>query len=779
MRDLSDIATWKQSFGLLPIRLKPTNVEDNFLMLNGGYGDFCIQTIKDESDLEEYYSKSWSSNTKNFVVLQDDKVQVYNWGRNRTAPEIVSQKQVADNFDAFYNYLLSKSYKSERDVVPFIIDIFRQFRNITLEKTNPVEALNLLFVLLTSLEDDYGNFDQGKWNVNDVSIPNGFDFFTEKLQAGLVNIKPELDLIIRHSAGVLFQEAQKEVLFFNPQRDLFGGVSNKIGTQTNLYSSIHYTPPYLARTIVENAIRQLDLTTPHLEIFDPACGSSEFLIEALKQLRELRYAGTINIIGWDSSETAINTSKFLLGYEKRTIWGDNLKFTMRLVEDSLTEVWGESYDLILMNPPFVSWELLRSKEAREAVKETLGRNFNGKPNQASAFFYKSIQCLNSHGVIGCVIPSSLLTLDSYKKLRSQAYDLITINLIGKLGNFVFEDALTDVSLIIGHRPKANSIPTIIWTRNEKGIAQNALRDLRKMEYSNQLTVNEKDYSIFQPITFPIIQDSWKPISIAENELLKTLGRFTLEKKLTRVKDIFNVQQGVNSGSNPAFKISKTDFNELPVAEKKFFRPAIDSKAIKNGILAAVNYIWYPYNASGILLKTEADFEKNAPVFYAKLLPYREGLAARPRKSIDNWWYLSEHRAWLLKNEPRLVSTRFGSSDSFAFDIKGEFVVENGNAWLPKKQFDESDFYFYVALFTSPFFDKLLSIYSKQLSGGKWYDLGRKYSQEIPIPSVHSNDVKNSEAYSKLTEMGRELSMGNAYVKNFSDEVLIKYFYPFS
>ena len=309
MKDLSKILTWQQSFGLLPIHLKPTINDSKFVMLNGGYGDFCLQTLKDGNDIEDYYSKSWSSNTKYFVVLENDKAIIYNWLKNK--PEEVSIKQLEDNFDKFYNYLLSKSYKSERDVVPFIIDIFRQFRNITQEKTNPVEALNLLFVLLTSIEDDYHKFNKDKWNVNDFNIPYGFDSLAEKLNSGFSNIKPELDLIIRHSAGVLFQEAQKEVLFFNPQWDLFGGVSSKLEIKKSLYTSIHYTPPYLARTIVENAIRQLDdlPQKSKLKIFDPACGSSEFLIEVLKQLKELDYRGEIKIFGWDSSETAINTDR--------------------------------------------------------------------------------------------------------------------------------------------------------------------------------------------------------------------------------------------------------------------------------------------------------------------------------------------------------------------------------------------------------------------------------------------------------------------------------------
>lgn len=773
MKNLSDILVWKQSFGLLPIHLKPTKNESKFVMLNGGLGDFCLQTIKDKSSIDDYYSKSWSSNTKNFVVLDDDKVKIFNWTRNK--PEEVSQKQVVDNFDKFYNYLLSKNFKSERDVIPFVIDIFRQFRNITLEKTNPVEALNLLFVLLTSLEDDYSQLDRKKWNLNEFKIPLEFNLLTEKLKIGINNIKPELDLIIRHSAGALFQEAQKEVLFFYPQRDLFSGVSSKIETKNNLYSSIHYTPPYLARTIVEKAIQQIDLETKkRLKIFDPACGSSEFLIEALKQLKELDYGGNIDVVGWDSSKTAVNTSNFLLKYEQRTVWDKRLNFEVKLVCDSLTEVWDNNCDLILMNPPFVSWELLKNKNSRDAVKETLGSNFNGKPNQASAFFYKSIQNLNKDGVIGCVIPSSFLTLDAYKNLRNNIYDSITINLIGKLGNFVFEDALTDASFIIGHKPKMNYTPAILWTRNEKGIAHSALRDLRKMYYSNTLTVNEKDYSVFQPIFFPIIKDSWKTISLKENDLLKTIERFVAEKKLVRLESVFNVQQGIRQGIKNIFKISKNEFKILPENEKKYFRPVIDNEAIKNGELFQKNFIWYPYNKGGIIFKSERELNKNANHFYSAVLePNKNNLINRV--GITEWWGLTRPRNWQFVKEPKLVSTEFGKSDSFAFDKMGAFAVERGNAWIPKKDFNDLDYYFYLSVLSSTFFEKLLSVYSRQLLSG--WDLGKMYTKEIPIPDVHSLEIKNSDAYRKLVEMGKELSQGNSYIKTVSDEILVKYFYP--
>ena len=779
MNNLADITIWKQSFGLLPIHLKANKSEPNYVMLNGGYGDFCLQTAYDSSNENDYFSKSWSSNTKNFVVIDNDKVRIYNWFKNK--PEEILTSIVSNNFNKFYAHLLSKSIKSDRDVVPFIINLFRQFRNITREKTNPVEALNLLFVLLTSLEEiNYPSLDKDKWNIRASNIPQGFDSFAETLNRGVnngvTNIKPLLDLIIRHSAGVLFQEAQKEVLFFNPQLELFGGASGKLITKSNLYSSIHYTPPFLSRTIVEQVIRKVDLSKQKLKIFDPACGSSEFLIEALKQLKEKDYCGEIEIIGWDNSETAVDTSNFLLKYEQRTVWDAKLTFTIKKVTDSLVEVWDNNYDIILMNPPFVSWELLTAKHSKEAVKAILGESVNGKPNLASAFFYKSVQSLNADGLIGCVIPASILTLDAYKKLRNEVYELITINLIGKLGNFVFEDALTDVSFIIGHKPKTNIIPMLLWTGNEKGIAQDALRDLRKMTYNNESSVNEKGYSIFQPDNFPILKESWKPISIKDNQLIKTTKRFVAEKKLFAVSDIFNVQQGIRLGIGNIFKIGEDELAKLPENEKKFFRPVIDNEAIKNGTLNKNNFVWYPYNKDGGVFNNENDLLEKAPKYYNEKLKPNEN-TLKNRAGISEWWELTRPRNWQFENKEKLISTEFGKSDSFAFDSEGVFVVERGNAWHPKKQFKKMDYYFYLAIFSSGFFDKLLSIYSKQLAGGNWFDLGKMHTREIPIPNVHSEDVKNSMAYEKLANIGKELANGNNYVKIMADEILTKFFYP--
>lgn len=775
----TDISFWTKNLGHLPVHLMPT-VSDKFIMLNGVNGNFCLHLSNNEEDENIYFSQSWSSNTKNFLLVNENNAKLYNWHRETKRIEEISLKSIRDNLDKFYNYLLAKSFRSDKDVIPVIIDIFKQFRTLTSEYHNPVQALNLLFVLLAGLEDgDINTLDREKWSISDVHIPQGFDAFIERFKQSTGEIAPDLNLILRHSAGALFQEAQKEVIFFDSQMDLFGTFSGSIATKNLIYSSIHYTPSYLARSIVENTLLTLNLNElQEIIILDPACGSAEFLIEVLKQLKENNFKGTVKIQGYDSSETAISTSSFLLNYEKRTVWGDSLSFNVKQVSDSLVEDWDHDYTIILMNPPFVSWEQLNDKTKREAVRLVLNDNFKGKPNQASAFFYKAIQHLAVGGTIGSVVPSSLFTSDAYLKLRNEVAETVNIELLGKLGNFVFEDALTDVSIFIGHKPKiTNSVPTLLWTRNEKGVVHDALRELRKTQYANEDYKNKSDFSIFKPNRFPIVEDSWKTISFKEHNLIKDLKILVTTRKLSKTSEIFDVQQGIRTGNNDVFKILEWEYEKLPSDEKQYFRPVIDNDSISNGFLKTSLYIWYPYDHNGLMINSEIEFSEKVSAFYNKIKNHKESLSKRARKDENNWWHLSEHRAWQRTKKIKLVSTEFGNSSSFAIDIKGIHVVERGYAWQPKQKLSKNDYYFYLSLFSSSSFDKLLSIYSKQLAGGKWYDLGKKHTKDIPIPNVHISEVKNSTSYGKMIELGKRLSEGDSYVKAVLDDVMTVYYPP--
>lgn len=774
MNDLKNIDTWKSNFGLLPIKLNPLTTEDKFLMLNGGVNDFCLQVSSlDQKKVENTFQESWSTNTKNYLFVDTDYVEITNWYDNKV--EKIPRNKIDLNINQFYKYLSTKSFKTQNDVVPFILDIFRQLRNLTFEKQDSSEAINLLFHLLISLDEDYTKIDTDLWNISIAKIPDKFDYFVDCINKGVRNIKPNLDLILRHTAGILFQEAHREVLYFQPQRDLFGGVSSKLETRSDAYSSIHYTPQYIARSIVENVLKNIDIdNSKELRILDPSCGSSEFLIEVLKQLKNLNYAGKVTVKGYDTSESAIRTSNFLLAYENRKQWSNNLEFNIEKVEDSLNEDWGKN-DIVLMNPPFISWELLKSKVSRDNVMTILDPVLKkSRPNQATAFFYKACTSLNDFGIIGCVLPTSIFNSEIYSELRNKLNTDLSFKVLAKLGNYVFEDALTDVSLFIASNAKSLLLPKLIWTKNEKGIVQDALKEFRKMNSNNELSIYNKKFSIYTPPHFPILNDSWKVISLQETDFIKELDIYFKAEKLSAISDIFNINQGALLGIKNIFKLSVFDYDNLPTTEKKYFRPILTNNSIKTGFITVLEYVWFPYDKNGLIFKeeTELDFL----MFYNTiLLPNKELL--EKRTGITNWWSLTRPRNWQFTKDSRLFSNRFGNSDSFAFDKKGQCIIEEGNAFIPKKDFEDSDYYFYLAFFSSSTFDNLLSIFSKQLAGGKWYDLGQKNIKSIPIPNIHKNELKQNSAYLKLVDLGKELEKGNSYVKPIIDDILKSYFYP--
>lgn len=769
---LNDKKSWARQAGLLPIKLNPIDGIDKYIMLDGGYYDFCLDFANIGEAREDRFSSSWSTNTKNYITVAENSVSVYNWMLG-TVTELPSQK-VIEKFDQFVQILNNNSYRSDEDLVPFVLRVFHQMRNLTCELDQPLQALNLLYKLLISIDEDINTIDCNKWQITDVPLPDMFETFVNQIKSGVNNIRPNLDLILRHCSGPLFQEAHREAMWLNPDRDLFGGVSHIIQYKKDAYSSIHYTPQYLARSIVENSIRHLDLTKPVLKILDPACGSGAFLVEALKQLKELNYSGQVQLFAWDCSQSAISTTTFLLHYEKRTQWKDGMEYRVKVVSDSLQEVW-DDYDLILMNPPFISWELLRDNNQKDAIMTIFdGLKMKNRPNQAAAFFYKAIQSLTPNGILGAVLPSSILLQGQYDALREKVLERVTLQTVARLGNYIFEDALTDVSFVIVQNSRSLICPETIWCKNEKGVAYEALKSWRKMTYSSSNLHATKDYSVQVSPSFPIVDKTWNVIPKRDEDYLRHINQWIAIGKLVMLGDIFSISQGLLTGRKNVFELSVSEFERLPECEKVFYRPLISSGSITEGEIHVKQYIWFPYDERGLMIKDEESL-KQLEYTWARLSPHRNEL--EKRQSVKHWWELTRPRTWQYNNSFRLYSQRFGSSSSFGIGDREDYVIAEGNAFEFRSsihKYRKDDYYFYLSLFSSKLFDRLLSIYSKRIMAG--YDLGKIQIQRIPIVDVKVGNVRGTEAYSMLVKIGKELSKGASFMRGMIDKYICD-FYP--
>ena len=761
---------WAEGSGLLPIRLSPASNKAQYILLDGGLYDFCLDLTGEEPNAARFYSAAWSSDVKNYITVRDEKATVYNWSRQK--PESVALNVLQDKFQAFLKILNSTSYRTSDDVTPFILGLFAQLRNLTQERREPVEALNLLFKLLISLvENDLSQDTCDRWEIVNVVEPVGFDALRESIRQGVRQIKPDLDYILRHGSGPLFETAHREALYFDPQFNLFGEISSRLGYASQpKYTGVHYTPRYLVRSIVENALKGLNLNRPSLTVLDPACGSGAFLQEVLKQLREKDYPGQIHLKGFDISPMAEQTAKFLLNYENRHQWNNRITVDIRQ-QDSLVEEWGEN-DLILMNPPFISSELIKDADTKQRVNDLLANlQMKKRPNMAAAFLYRAMQSLKADGVLGAVLPSSIFLQDQYQPLRNAARQMMKLETVAQLGNFVFSEALADTSfLLAGKQNDAVYVPLNIWCSNREQSAFEAMRGWRKMQYDNAPQRINEHFNIYTPSHFPIVKESWKVLPQADDFFIQKIVERELRGDLKPISGIFDVRQGVIKGNRNLFEIDKFDYEGLSKTEKRLYRPIASSQTIDYGHVNEGSYLWYPYTKEGLIIKTEQELQQYEQS-YRWLAPHIDVLT---REYINNWWELTRPRVELFsRKETFLCSKRNGDIHCFAIAPMG-CVVEEGNVFLFRNEkYCEEDKYFYLAFFSSSVFHRLLSIYARPLKAG--FDLGKVQIKDIPVVDVAQPGIRETVEYSQLVKYGKEYAEGYKGRRDYFDKYVLAFF----
>lgn len=766
MITLRDHKVWDRVNGLLSVSQYPKkNQSDDklWVMLNGNTGNFCLDYSEDEFDRNISHQRAWSSDTGYYVKLgKDEKVIVTRWWDGYT--EEVPEKRIQENLPKFYTAITNHDQKSNSGVVAFAKGAFITLRNCIQQKDNGHASIRAFMYLLAALEQgvqDPKKVDRSHWHLEDYDsswISKGdWEWIYQSFLKGTINIPPLVDLILRHASNRLFQEAHREATRRDAQLVMFGGIDRKYDGQ--VLESAFYTPTPLIRTLVQETLWALDKAKPlvnrkSLKILDPSCGSSEFLRETLRQLKMKNYKGTVQVTGWDISPIACEMSNFVLHYESNTEWKGKVSIEIDK-GDSSNKNWTEKgfFDIVLMNPPFKTFEKLGNQ--KQFVLSELQGFATRQPDLAALFWKKAAEAVATDGVLGLVLPHSLLGAETYENLRVHITQELgfKFTLIGRLGSAgLFENAMIIPSILVGTKNSA-PINTVLWTDHQQNSVYNALREFRKYR--------------LEPFPIPVITSGF---NIFENKnvteenpahawIVRPYSVYQLRQKLQnvgRVSDVFKVTRGVDTGNNPAFIITKQEWESLLTKKQKdYFRPCIMRETIANGRLNDNLYIFYPYGDYEIASEDELP-RKLGDYYKLKLLPHKESLKTR-RGREQKWWELNERRPWQLEPIPKLVSSQFGKSNLFVFDKAGDFIVGQSIAWLLKNEdVDKNKFYFaYLGLLNAPLIDTLLQMVCNVLEGG-YYDMSKRYVNNMPLPDLTKSDV---QLVNQLVIMGKKIHEG--------------------
>lgn len=767
---------WRLALGLLPVTLRDSAENAvQYVLMNGTTGNFCLDFAGEIADTSVLRATAWSCDVGHYVTCGGDFITVNRWGAG-AVQEKYSRTSVVSQIHEFHRHLEKSSTDRAQSIVAHVLRIFRRFRTIDSDGLRALRALLHILASCAAGQDRLREADFELWGLapetaeitRSISDATWRPLFHDLCGTGRYEIlRPDFGLLVRHASGAVFQEAHLEVE--RPANLYLEGLEGEATIDRKAAPNevgAYFTPPALARSLAEEATRASGTYGGSVFIFDPACGSGELLKECVRQLKVRTDVRSIRVVGWDKSPAAVAMARFVLAWEGRSWLPGVLQVEVSQNDSVTAENWPDGVDILLMNPPFKSWNLM-SEEEQRLSREYLGLSY--KPNLAMVFAHRALSALGPTGTLAMVAPNSLLEGVSGKHLRDELAELLSPRLVAHLGDQnIFARALVDAGIYVGTRSSAeNALTAILWADSSPHSINHALRGLRRWRGAEVDPLSAPGYSVYRRDD---VGRSGAPWIARRYESWRSYEAVRNNKRMVAAKKLFDVKQGVRTG-NDAFIVTRAYYEKLPERERRYFRPAVMNPSISDGVLNDNYYVFYPHTVGVPAIAEEQDFRDRLPTYYRdRLLPAQAKLSARRTlvRGGQSWWELLEHRAWQEVCEPKIVSKYFGGSRSFAFDQRGQFVVVVGNAWLIEKgavSLAITDDEVYLAVLTylnSSITESLLKYVSIQVSGGQ-ADLTKKYVANLPIPNLAK--LKPSEVDS-LVQTGKAICDGA--VENWAD-----------
>src|SRR5439155_27299048 len=190
------------------------------------------------------------------------------------------------------------------------------------------------------------------------------------------------------------------------------------------------------------------------------------------------FRGKVLLIGRDKSAQAITMAKVAV----RTVQRD-MPETIQIVPDisqadALDTEWPKA-NVILMNPPFRSWERMSARE-REWVREVT--HGIGRPDLSVGFIEQAVRALHPFGAIATLVPAGVLASDRLSKWRDSLIQRAMPTLVAVLGEHgLFQHALVNVGILaLQESPRVplgplKTLPVYVaWSSAETGAASKAI-----------------------------------------------------------------------------------------------------------------------------------------------------------------------------------------------------------------------------------------------------------------------------------------------------------------
>uniref|UniRef100_A0A6C0ETA4 site-specific DNA-methyltransferase (adenine-specific) n=1 Tax=viral metagenome TaxID=1070528 RepID=A0A6C0ETA4_9ZZZZ len=177
------------------------------------------------------------------------------------------------------------------------------------------------------------------------------------------------------------------------------------------------------KSIIQKLFEYVDMSNV-TRILEPSCGTCEII-------NYLNETSGISIVGIEKNEKIFKEISKLPFKNVSLIHGDFLDYK------------GESFDLIVGNPPYFVLK-------KENVPSQYEKYICGRPNIFGLFILKSLELLKEDGILAFIIPTSFLNSAYYELIRKHIVEtcsILSIQNYGEMNDFVDTEQST-MGLII-------------------------------------------------------------------------------------------------------------------------------------------------------------------------------------------------------------------------------------------------------------------------------------------------------------------------------------------
>ncbi len=469
-------------------------------------------------------------------------------------------------------------------------------------------------------------------------------------------------------------------------RDIADGFLSLLPSKNRRGKGVYYTPHRVVSYILDEVLPQPrisrnQVTDPWPQDYcclEPACGSGYFLIEAFKRFREgyelagftpgqaVRKAITGRIAGVDIDEKALLVT--LAGLVQEC--GSELEWVLESGEIILPLYQADFLDKriddhpsrlgklltrrslsVVGNPPYISFYARKANELSKELRSYYKANYlmgKGRINTYCLFIERAFDLLGPSGVLGFIVPNTVLIMKSYEPLRQHLIEEGWLRSIVDLSLKVFPEVEVPTCVLTVEKKDKRALPfpravsSGFWesarTEGPGNLEERKQEDFLKLPYTMfNIHIRKPDRVILdaiEKISKPLgeyfeVRDGINPANMTARLLVQTSEDLDRPfRKVLRGKDIGSYQLNWDQfwvRYDPGF-VNKDEGEYCFLREERIFteRPKILTRQTADRIVATLDEDgYYAMNTLHVTLPLNGfmDLKSLLALYNSKLLNY--------------------------------------------------------------------------------------------------------------------------------------------------------------